>query len=57
MVWYPPHKSLADRINDANRELKLARRDGSADWITKAMTTLDELLDRVLRSELAPTEK
>jgi hypothetical protein len=49
MVWCPPHKSLADRINDANRELKLARRDGSADWIAKAMTTLDELLDRVPR--------
>ena len=34
---------------------QLARRDGSADWIAKAMTTLDELLDRMLRG-LAETE-
>ena len=34
---------------------QLARRDGSADWIAQAMTTLDELLDRMLRG-LAETE-
>lgn len=32
---------LRDQIAHASHELKLARRDGSADWIEKAATALD----------------
>lgn len=47
----PDTKPLRDRIADANRELKLARRDGSAEWIKKAAKALDELIDEIPRTQ------
>lgn len=49
MAWLD-HKSLRDQIAEASRELKLARRDGSAEWITKAANRLDELIDQIPRT-------
>jgi hypothetical protein len=51
MVWSPKPdaKPLRDQIADASRELKLARRDGSARWIAKAAKKLDELIDEIPR--------
>lgn len=43
------HKPLRDQIADASRELKLARRDGSAEWIAKAERDLNELIERIPR--------
>jgi hypothetical protein len=43
-------KPLRDQIADASRELKLARRDGSAEWISKAAAALDVLIDRIPRT-------
>lgn len=40
---------LRDQIAHASHELKLARRDGSADWIEKAATALDALIDLIPR--------
>lgn len=54
MAWLD-HKSLRDQIADASRELKLARRDGSAEWITKA-AALDALIDEIPRSAQQPKE-
>jgi hypothetical protein len=42
-------KSLPERIADASAELKLARRDGAADWIEKAAEELDKLIDELPR--------
>lgn len=42
-------KPLRDQIADAARELKLARRDGAAEWIHKAAEALDELIDQIPR--------
>lgn len=51
MAWLPPDtKPLRDQIADASRELKLARRDGSAEWITKAAKALDALIDQIPRT-------
>jgi len=44
-------KTLTERIADASAELKLARRDGSAEWINKAARALDALIDELPRSE------
>lgn len=41
---------LRDQIADASRELKLARRDGSAEWIAKAADELDALIDEIPRT-------
>jgi hypothetical protein len=38
---------LPERITAASRELKLARKDGSAEWIAKAAKALDDLLDQL----------
>jgi hypothetical protein len=43
-------KPLRDQIADASRELKLARRDGSAEWIDMARVALDELIDLIPRT-------
>lgn len=43
-------KTLAERIADASAELKLARRDGAAEWINKAARELDELIDQLPRT-------
>lgn len=40
-------KTLHERITDASVELKLARRDGSAEWIDKAARALNDLLDQL----------
>lgn len=52
MAWLPPKsdKPLSDQIADASRELKLARRDGSAEWIAKAAEALDQLIDQIPRT-------
>jgi hypothetical protein len=42
-------KPLRDQIADASAELKLARRDGSAEWITKAAEALHQLIDQIPR--------
>lgn len=47
----PESKPLPDQIADAHRELKLARRDGSAEWIEKAAIALDDLIDRLPRKQ------
>jgi hypothetical protein len=47
-------KPLREQIIDAARELKLARRDGSAEWITKAADALDVLIDRIPRTATQP---
>lgn len=44
-------KTLTERIAEAAAELKLARRDGSADWIARAAQKLDDLLDLLPRQE------
>lgn len=44
-----PAKTLTERINSAAAELKLARRDGSAEWITQAAKKLDDLIDQLPR--------
>lgn len=44
------HKPLRDQIADASHELKMARRDGSAEWITRAANALDALIDEIPRS-------
>jgi hypothetical protein len=51
MAWLPrPEiKPLTDRIAAAARELKLARQDGSAEWIGKAAKAFDDLLDELPR--------
>jgi hypothetical protein len=43
-------KPLRDQIADASAELKLARRDGSAQRIAKAAKKLDELVDLIPRT-------
>lgn len=43
-------RPLAEQINDANRELKLARKDGGAEWIASAARALDALLDQYPRT-------
>lgn len=43
-------KTLLERINAAAAELKLARRDGSAEWINKSARELDELIDQLPRT-------
>lgn len=50
--WLPKAdaKPLPERLADAARELKLARRDGAAEWITKAALQLDELIDEIPRT-------
>lgn len=52
MSWppKPEPKPLSDQITAAARELKLARRDGSAEWISKAAKELDDLIDRIPRT-------
>jgi hypothetical protein len=50
------HKPLRDQIADASRELKLARRDGSAEWIERAATALDSLIDQIPRQPKTPPE-
>lgn len=45
----PDVKPLPERISDASRELKLARKDGSCEWITKAAKQLDDLVDQLPR--------
>lgn len=42
-------KTLHERIADASSELKLARRDGDAEWICKAREQLDSLIDELPR--------
>lgn len=55
MAWLP-RPDLIDRINQAARELKLARKDGSCEWIKKAAKALDDLLDQIPReTELKET--
>jgi hypothetical protein len=49
--WREPN--LRDRIEAASRELKLARRDGSAEWIAKAAAALDACIDEIPRTEHA----
>jgi hypothetical protein len=44
-------RPLRDRIEQASRELKLARRDGSAQWIAKAAAALDDCIDEIPRTE------
>jgi hypothetical protein len=44
-------RPLPERITLAAQELKLARRDGSADWIKKSAATLDELIDQLPRRQ------
>lgn len=44
------HKPLRDQIADASRELKLARFDGSAEWIERAAKALDVLIDEIPRT-------
>jgi len=39
--------TLSERIAAASAELKLARRDGSAEWITKSAEALDALIDQL----------
>jgi hypothetical protein len=43
-------KPLPDQITAAATELKLARRDGSAEWIAKSAKALDELIDQIPRT-------
>jgi hypothetical protein len=45
-------RTLRDKIADASRELKLARRDGSAEWIEKAARELDVLIDQIPRLQV-----
>lgn len=45
----PETKPLRDQINDAARELKLARMDGCASWIYRAAGALDRLIDQIPR--------
>lgn len=47
----PESKSLPERLADASRELKLARQDGSAEWIGKAAKRLDALVDELPRAQ------
>jgi len=54
MAGFPKPKTLPERIADASNELKLARRDGAADWINKAAATLDALLDELPRTGVSP---
>jgi len=51
MAGFSKPKTLPERIADASHELKLARRDGAADWINKAAATLDALLDELPRKQ------
>lgn len=44
-------RPLTERINAAAHELKLARRDGSADWIKKSAAALDALIDQLPRQQ------
>ena len=41
--------TLRDKLAKASRELKLAREDGSAEWIGKAAEALDALIDQIPR--------
>jgi hypothetical protein len=45
--------NLRDRIARASAELKLARQDGSAEWIRKAAQALDACIDEIPRPERA----
>lgn len=47
MSWLP-RPDLQARINRAVRELKLAREDGSCEWIRKSAKAVDDLLDEYL---------
>lgn len=42
-------RPLPERITAAAQELKLARRDGSSEWINQAAWKLDELIDQLPR--------
>jgi hypothetical protein len=44
-------RNLRDRIANAAAELKLARRDGAADWIAKAAKALDDCIDEIPRAD------
>jgi hypothetical protein len=50
----PEPKPLSDQITAAATELKLARRDGSAEWIAKSAAALDELIDQIPRTAQQP---
>lgn len=45
-----PDRPLPEQITAAARELKLARRDGGADWIADAVKRLDELIESYPRT-------
>jgi hypothetical protein len=48
--WGTEPRNLRDRIANASAELKLARRDGAADWIAKAAKALDDCIDEIPRA-------
>ena len=52
--WDQEMSALELRIVAAHRELKLARKDGAADWMAKAIRHLDELLDQLPREGQQP---